>query len=69
MATTSEHRLLVSADELAQLTGWSKQSIYRRARRGEIPVVRTGAREIRFDPAAVRRWIAANTTIEPRGQQ
>lgn len=67
--TQSEPRLLLTADELAQLCGWSKQSVYRRARRGEIPCVRTGARQVMFDPAAVKRWVVANSSIEPRGQR
>ncbi len=65
--TTDESKLLVTAEELSKLTGWSKQSLYRRARRGEIPCVRTGVREVRFDPVAVRRWIVANSTFRTEG--
>jgi excisionase family DNA binding protein len=58
---------LVTAEELAELFGMSKQSIYRRVRRGELPVVRTGARQIRFNVGDVERWLGVRTTTRPRG--
>jgi len=45
------------AKDVADATGEDLQRIYILARTGKMPVIRLG-RSIRFDPAAVREWLA-----------
>lgn len=60
MANDSLPRLL-KARELSGMTGIPRHRIYELARSRAIPHVRLG-RAIRFDPNAVRDWIAAGGT-------
>ncbi len=63
---------LVGALEVAEMLGEDVstdakrraaiQKVYYRARLGNIPSVRLSARRIRFDQAAVKRWIAGGGT-------
>jgi len=39
------------------------------SRRGEIPTVRLGPREVRYRPQDIEAWIARRTTSRPRGTQ
>jgi predicted DNA-binding transcriptional regulator AlpA len=39
------------------------------SRRGEIPTVRIGPREVRYRPEDIKAWIARHTTSRPRGTQ
>lgn len=52
---------LHTADELATLLNVPATWLYRAAREGSIPHVRLG-RYVRFDLAAVERWLAEQTT-------
>lgn len=49
------HRAL-TAEELAKLLSMSRITILRRAKRGKIPSFRVGSC-VRFDPAAISRWL------------
>jgi excisionase family DNA binding protein len=52
---------LLNADEVATLTGFSKQVIYKNVRYGVMPCVRFG-KQIRFSPRALREWIDSGGT-------
>jgi excisionase family DNA binding protein len=58
---------LLSADEVAQRLGFSKQTIWGMARRGELPTVRIGTRRVKFSSDDLERWIERRTTTRPRG--
>jgi len=49
-------RLLFRAEEVAKMTGLSRQAVYQRAAEGSIPCVRIG-RSVRFPADALREWI------------
>lgn len=51
----------VTAEEVAQATGWSLRTIRRRGARGEIPRSGTERGHYRYDLAAIERTIAAET--------
>ena len=51
-----EYRLLYRADEVARITGFSKQGIYQLAAEGRIPCVRIG-RAVRFPAEALQAWV------------
>ena len=52
-------RLLLSVDQVAELTGLARGTIYHYASSARIPYVRLSARCIRFELAAIEDWIAA----------
>jgi excisionase family DNA binding protein len=60
-AQQTELPRLLTAEELSEAIGLSKERIWQLARRGQIPVVKLG-RACRFAPAAVRQWIASGGT-------
>lgn len=60
-AASRELPRLLTADEVARQTGLSKGRIYELAREEDMPHVRLG-RAVRFDPVAVREWIASGGT-------
>jgi len=43
--------------------------VWSMSRRGEIPTVRIGAREVRYRPEDIDQWIARRTSSRPRGTQ
>ena len=47
----------MTIDVIAARTSFSTASIYRMAREGRIPAIRIG-RSIRFDSAAIDKWLA-----------
>lgn len=50
-------RLLLTADEVAEMIGMGVDWIYEQARRGRIPVVKLG-RYRRFRRESIEQWIA-----------
>lgn len=52
---------LATATEVADQTGLSRHRVYELARVEGMPHVRLG-RAVRFDPTAVRAWLAAGGT-------
>ena len=48
---------LLSAEDVGDLLSLRTKQVYRLARQGIVPAVRVG-RLLRFDPAALDRWIA-----------
>lgn len=52
-------RLLLTAEEVAEMIGMGVDWIYDQARRGRIPVVKLG-RYRRFRRESIERWIADN---------
>jgi excisionase family DNA binding protein len=53
----------LTADELAELLSVSRLTILRRAKKGTIPSFRIGG-SVRFDPAAISRWLLASTGMQ-----
>ena len=60
---------LLTAVEVADLLSVPKTRVWSMSRRGEIPTVRLGRREVRYRPQDVDAWIARRTTSRPRGTQ
>jgi excisionase family DNA binding protein len=50
---------LLTVKEVAELLRIHQVTVYRMVRRRDLPSVRVG-RELRFDPADLRRWIEAH---------
>jgi excisionase family DNA binding protein len=49
-------RKLVSAEIIAETTGWSVQHVYRLAQQGQIPHHRILG-SVRFDPHKIAKWL------------
>lgn len=47
---------LVTAKEAAQFLNVRLPRLYELAREGQLPVVRVGAKQLRFDPDLLRDW-------------
>lgn len=58
---------LLTAVEVADLLAVPKTRIWSMSRRGEIPTVRLGPREVRYRPEDIDVWIARRTSSRPRG--
>ena len=54
---------LITAKELADLWQMPLARVYELVRAGVLPVVRMGERQIRFDEAALREWIARGGSV------
>jgi excisionase family DNA binding protein len=60
---------LLTALEVSEMLGVPRQRVWALARRGEIPVVRLGPRDLRFDRTDVAGWLGRRTSWRPKGQQ
>lgn len=62
---------LITAKELADFWQMPLARVYELARSGVLPVVRMGERQIRFDEAALKEWIArgGNVTVGRRADE
>ena len=60
---------LLTAIQVAELLSVPKTRVWSMSRRGEIPTVRIGAREVRYRREDIDTWIARRTTSRPRGTQ
>ena len=60
---------LLTAVEVAELLAVPRTRVWSMSRRGEIPTVRIGPREVRYRPQDIDQWIARRTTARPRGTQ
>ena len=58
--TGTEH--MVNARELADILGWTQDTVYRKARAGAIPCVRLGKRGTRFIPSEVIQSLKNRST-------
>jgi excisionase family DNA binding protein len=56
--------MLMTAKDVADLTGLPEQTIYRLARNRQIPHKRLGKRQVRFPREAVIAWAKAGVTLE-----
>jgi len=54
---TADTRRYLSIEETAKYLGISKNTLYKFMSAGNIPLVRLGARRIRFDKADLDRWM------------
>jgi excisionase family DNA binding protein len=57
---------LIRADAVAELLDVDRYRVYELAREGNLPHVRLG-RAVRFDPVAIREWIAQGGTARNGG--
>lgn len=48
---------ILVADEVAELLRVDKQRVYELVRTNQIPVIRLGERQYRFDANAINKWI------------
>ncbi len=61
---------LLTAVQVAELLAVPKtRRVWSMSRRGEIPTVRIGPREVRYRREDIDIWIARRTTSRPRGTQ
>jgi excisionase family DNA binding protein len=60
---------LLTAVEVADLLAVPKTRVWSMSRRGKIPTVRIGAREVRYRAEDIDQWTARRTTSRPRGIQ
>ena len=60
---------LLTAVQVAELLSVPKPRVWSMSRRGEIPTVRIGPREVRYRAEDIERWIARRTTSRPRVTQ
>jgi excisionase family DNA binding protein len=60
---------LLTAVQVAELLSVPTTRVWSMSRRGEIPTVRIGPREVRYRAEDIERWIARRTTSRPRGTQ
>jgi len=60
---------LMTAVQVAELLAVPKTRVWSMSRRGEIPTVRIGPREVRYRREDIDIWIARRTTSRPRGTQ
>jgi excisionase family DNA binding protein len=58
MGTNSITMRLLTADEVAGILSVSTARVYELARRNSIPALKLGQRQVRFDEATLRDWIA-----------
>ena len=58
---------LLTAVDVAKLLSVPKTRVWSMSRRGEIPTVRIGAREVCYRAEDIDAWIARRTTSRPRG--
>ena len=57
MNTTTIEAMLITARQAAAALGICERTLYELTRRGEIPVLRFGKRNVRYDVADLRGWI------------
>jgi excisionase family DNA binding protein len=62
----SEPEGLWNADHVARLLGVTKCAVYLWTRQGHLPHVRVGPRAVRYDPAAIRRYVKRRTVPPAR---
>ena len=58
---------LLTVVEVAELLKVRRQRVWSMSRRGELPTIRLGTREVRYRPEGIGKWIARRTTSRPRG--
>jgi excisionase family DNA binding protein len=59
MSAEYPDRVLLTAEEVAEMLGMGVDWIYEQARRGRIPVVRLG-RYLRFRRESIEKWLDEN---------
>jgi excisionase family DNA binding protein len=60
---------LLTAVQVAELLSVPKTRVWSMSRRGEIPTVRIGLRDVRYRREDIDAWIARRTSSRPRGTQ
>lgn len=58
---------LLTAEQVAEILAVPKQRVWAMSRRGEIPTVRLGPRDVRYQTDDIEAWIARRTTTRPKG--
>jgi excisionase family DNA binding protein len=59
----------LTAVQVAELLSVPKTRVWSMSRRGEIPTVRIGLRDVRYRREDIDAWIARCTSSRPRGTQ
>jgi excisionase family DNA binding protein len=59
---------LLRAGEAARVLGITRSRAYLLGRRGVIPIVRLGERQVRFSATALQEWIASGGMILTDGE-
>lgn len=62
-----EKQILV-AEEVAELLRVDKQRVYELARTKQIPVIRLGERQYRFDEQAIQKWLEKGGSEKTKDQ-
>ncbi len=57
-------KAILMVDEVAELLRVDRQRIYELVRTNQLPVIRLGQRQYRFDSDAIRRWLNAGGSRE-----
>ena len=58
---------LLTDSEAAEILRLTPRQVARLARRGELPSVELPGKEVRFDPADLRRWVESHKRPMPQG--
>ena len=58
---------LLTAEQVAEILAVPRTRVWAMSRRGEIPTVRLGPREVRYREQDVESWIERRTTTKPKG--
>lgn len=56
-------KLILLADEVAELLRVDRQRVYELVRRGKIPVIRIGERQYRFNAEAIKHWLDSGGSV------
>lgn len=62
-ATASPLPRLLTAKEVSNALSLPLASVYELSRRGELPTVRIGGRQVRYSAPAVREWIERGGSV------
>jgi excisionase family DNA binding protein len=64
---SDDDSVLITYDELHQLTHLPKGTLYGMVAKGEIPHTRLGRRLVRFPRAEIMRWLRERTVLPKEG--
>ncbi|HEX9928936.1 MAG TPA: helix-turn-helix domain-containing protein [Pyrinomonadaceae bacterium] len=59
---------ILVADEVAEILRVDRQRIYELVRTNQIPVIRLGERQYRFDEQAIQKWLEKGGSVKTEDQ-
>jgi excisionase family DNA binding protein len=62
VAIQSKERLLIKAQEAAELLAISPRTLHELTKAGKVPCIKLGRRGVRYSPAALKIWIENHVT-------